>query len=67
MITKLPPAIEIDEDVVVLLFRSLRIDMNELPGHPQMKHPNHIIVERNEDIFRYSPDSNDRLSLDVPG
>jgi hypothetical protein len=61
MITELPPAIETDEDVVMLLFRYLGIDMNELSRHPQMNHPNDVTAERNQDILRDSSDPQDRF------
>src|SRR5215471_10362447 len=63
MITKLLPAIETDEDVIVLLFRCLGIDMNELSRPPQMKHPNDVGTKGNQDILRHSFDPEDRFAF----
>jgi len=53
VIPELPPVIETDEDVIMLLFGLSGIDMDKLSRHPQMNYPNHVAAKGNQDIFSF--------------
>jgi len=61
------PAIEAYQDVIMLFFVPLGIDMNKFARHPQMNQPNQVTVKTNQDIFRSSFNPKDGPTLQVLG